>query len=298
MWRVTTSRREVLFASIAGITGFPRVTRAGHGAATSMGTRPQETRPAAANAGPLFEISLAQWSLHRTLKAGKLDPLDFPRFTREEFGLEAVEYVNGFFPDKATDFDWLRELRMRAADAGVESLLIMIDGEGALADADEVARRTAVDNHFKWIAAASFLGCHSIRVNAYGGGAPEEQRRRAADSLHRLAEFGAPYGVSVLVENHGGLSSNGEWLASVMKEADHPGVGTLPDFGNFHLGDGEWYDRYRGVRELMPWARAVSAKTYAFDEAGNAVKTDYQRMLEIVVVSGYRGHVGIEWEGQ
>jgi len=246
---------------------------------------------------PLFRISLAQWSLHRTLRSGELDNLGFAAFTRERFGLDAVEYVNQFFGDRAADFAYLGEMKSRAEDAGVRSLLIMIDGEGQLADADDAARRRAIENHFKWIAAARFLGCHSIRVNAGGGGTWEEQRDRAADSLRRLAELAEPYEIDVIVENHGGLSSNGRWLAEVMRRADHPRVGTLPDFGNFHLGDGEWYDRYDGVRELMPFAKAVSAKSHEFDSSGDEVNTDYRRMLTIVKEAGYRGYVGIEYEG-
>ena len=246
---------------------------------------------------PLFDISLAQWSLHRTLRAGDLEPLAFPAFARSEFGIGAVEYVNQFFADKAEDVAWLGELAARAADAGVKSLLIMIDGEGRLAAADDAARTQAIENHKKWIVAANLLGCHAIRVNAAGEGDWEADRGRAAASLVALAEYGAPYGIDVIVENHGGLSSNGEWLASVMATADHPGVGTLPDFGNFHLGDGEWYDRYDGVRRLMPYARAVSAKSHEFDADGNEVNTDYGRMMRIVLEANYRGWVGIEWEG-
>jgi sugar phosphate isomerase/epimerase len=245
----------------------------------------------------LFSISLAQWSLHRTIRAGDLAPLDFPRFARDEFGIEAVEYVNQFFADKAGDFDWLGELKQRADDAGVRSLLIMVDGEGALAAADHADRRRAIERHFKWVAAARFLGCHAIRVNAAGEGEWGADRDRAADSLRRLADFGEDYGISVIVENHGGLSSNGAWLAEVMARADHPGVGTLPDFGNFHIGGGEWYDRYEGVQRLMPYAKAVSAKSHEFDDEGNEVFTDYRRMMRIVLDAGYAGHVGIEWEG-
>jgi len=191
----------------------------------------------------------------------------------------------------------LRELKSRADDAGVRSLLIMIDAEGALGDEADVRRRKAVENHFKWIAAAKYLGCHSIRVNAAGGGGWDKQRDNAADSLRRLGQFGDDYGIDVIVENHGGLSSNGKWLAEVMRSANHPRVGTLPDFGNFHLGDGKWYDRYEGVRELMPFAKAVSAKSHEFDAGGNETKTDYRRMLEIVLDAGYRGYIGVEYEG-
>ncbi len=273
------------------------------GAAAVFGARPLACRapaqePAvAAGAAPLFRISLAEWSVHRMLRSGALAPLDFPRFAREQAGLEAVEYVNTFFQDCATDFEWLGELKRRCADLGVKSLLIMIDGEGELGDGEPAARRRAVENHFRWIAAAAFLGGHSIRVNAGGPGPADELQKRVADSLHRLGELGDGYGIDVIVENHGGLSSNGAWLAATIRKADHPRVGTLPDFGNFDLGEEGWYDRYQGVAELMPFARAVSAKSHEFDEQGNETRTDYRRMLKIVVDAGYHGHVGIEYEG-
>lgn len=247
---------------------------------------------------PLFGISLAQWSLHRRLRAGELDHLDFAPFTREQFGIDAVEYVNSFFGGRGADFDYLRETRRRADDAGVQSLLIMVDGEGSLGDADEGRRRRAVEKHFKWIAASAFLGGHAIRVNAGGSGDEDEISKRAAESLNHLCRVGDDYGVDVIVENHGGLSSNGAWLAKTIERADHPRAGTLPDFGNFNLGGGKQYDRYQGVAELMPFARAVSAKAHEFDAEGNEIHTDYARMLRIVVEAGYRGHVGIEWEGK
>ena len=245
-----------------------------------------------------FQLSLAQWSLHRKLRARQLDNLDFARYTKETYGIAAVEYVNSFFKDKATDFDYLASMKANAAAADVKSLLIMIDGEGSLAAGDEDRRRQAIRNHFKWIAAASFLGCHSIRVNAGGSNDWDEGMRVAADSLRSLARIGADYDIDVIVENHGGLSSNGEWLAGVMKLADHPRVGTLPDFGNFHLGGGKQYDRYKGVAELMPFAKAVSAKSHDFDAQGNETRTDFRRMMRIVVEdAGYHGYVGVEFEG-
>ena len=245
----------------------------------------------------LFRISLAEWSLHRRLRAGELDPRDFAPFARERFDLAAVEHVNTFFQDKATDFAWLADMKRRADDAGVRSLLIMCDAEGELGDADEGARRKAIENHFRWIAAAAYLGCHSIRVNAAGQGTPEEVSKRAADSLHRLAEMGDRYRIDVIVENHGGYSSNGAWLAATIRAADHPRAGTLPDFGNFRVSASEEYDRYRGIEEMMPFARGVSAKSHDFDAQGNEVHTDYRRMLPIVLAAGYHGHLGIEYEG-
>jgi len=246
---------------------------------------------------PLFRISLAEWSLHRTLFAGKLDHLDFARTANNDFGVKAVEYVNQFFKDKATDQKYLREMKKRTSDLGVRNVLIMIDDEGALGDPDEARRKKAVENHYKWVEAARFLGCHSIRVNAQSEGSYEDQLERAADGLRRLTAFGAEHQINVIVENHGGLSSNGAWLATVMKKVGHPGCGTLPDFGNFNLGNGQQYDRYKGVQELMPFAKGVSAKSNDFDERGNEIRTDYRRMMKIVVDAGYKGYVGIEYSG-
>lgn len=238
-------------------------------------------------------ISLAEWSLHRAIRGGKLAHLDFARTAREAYELEGVEYVNQFFADKATSFEYLGEMRKRAADAGVKSLLIMIDGEGPLADVDVASRNRAIENHFDWIAAAAFLGCHSIRVNAAGSGSREAQLDAMTDSLQRLGAVADGYGVNVLVENHGGLSSDGSWLAAVMKKAAHPRVGTLPDFGNFGS-----YDRYRGVEELIPFAKALSAKSHDFDDAGNETSIDYVRMATIALAAGYSGWVGVEYEGE
>ena len=246
---------------------------------------------------PLFEISLAEWSLHRTINGGKLDNLDFAKAAKHDYGINAIEFVNQFFKDKAKDTAYLAELKKRAEGEGVKMLLIMCDGEGALGDADEKKRQTAVENHFKWVEAAKFLGCHSIRVNAQSSGSYDEQVDRAADGLRKLTDFGAQHGLNVIVENHGGLSSNGEWLAKVMKKVDHKRCGTLPDFGNFRVSKDEMYDRYKGVTELMPFAKAVSAKSHDFNEAGDETQTDFLKMMKIVLAAGYHSYVGIEYEG-
>jgi len=250
------------------------------------------TAPAAAPALP-FKISLAEWSLHGTLFSGKLDNLDLPKTARQQFGIDAVEYVNQFFKDKAKDSDYLADLAKRAADEGVTNVLIMCDGLGNLGDPDAAVRTKAIENHFPWVEAAKRLGCHAIRVNATSKGSFEEQQKLAADGLGRLSDYAGQMGMNVLVENHGGLSSNGSWLASVMKLVGRPNCGTLPDFGNFHD-----YDRYRGVEELLPFAKGVSAKSHEFDADGNEVRTDYTRMMKLVVDSGYHGWVGIEYEGK
>ena len=258
-----------------------------------------------------FEISLAQWSLHRSLYSGELDHLDFAKISKENFGIDAIEYVNSFFFEKAEDKSYLREMKNRADDYGVKSLLIMCDNEGSLGDPDNQKRQKAVENHYKWHEAAKYLGCHSIRVNAYlteslhglevgdytKTGSYENQVSLAADGLRKLTEFGANLGINTIVENHGGLSSDGFWLASVMKAVDHPMCGTLPDFGNFRIEGDRWYDRYKGVKELMPFAKAVSAKSHDFDSNGNETQTDFYRMMDIVIDAGYSGYVGIEYEG-
>lgn len=244
------------------------------------------------NASKLFRISLAEWSLHRTLQAGKLDHLDFAKTARQDFGIDAVEYVNSFFKDRATDEAYLADMNRRAKENGVYQHLIMCDGEGRLGDPDAAKRTEAVENHRKWLHAAKTLGCVSIRVNAASEGTFEEQQKLAADGLRRLCELGDPLGINVIVENHGGLSSHGQWLAGVMRLVDHPRGGTLPDFGNFYE-----YDRYQGVEDLMPFAKAVSAKSHDFDDSGNETKSDYRRMMKTVVDAGYRSWVGIEYEG-
>ncbi|MGE0551927.1 MAG: sugar phosphate isomerase/epimerase family protein [Gemmatimonadales bacterium] len=239
-----------------------------------------------------YQISLAQWSFHRTLRSGAIDHLDFARVARRDFGVGAIEYVNTFFKDRATDAAYLREMNRRADGEGVYQHLIMCDGEGRLGDPDPAARARAVENHQRWLDAAKTLRCATIRVNAASEGSAEEQQRLAADGLRRLTELAEPLELNVIVENHGGLSSHGDWLAGVMRRVDHPRCGTLPDFGNFYE-----YDRYRGVAEMMPFAKALSSKSHDFDGYGNETHTDYVRMMEIVQSAGYRGWIGIEYEG-
>ena len=251
---------------------------------------------------PLFHISIAQWSLHKLIYADEITTNDFASEARS-MGFDGIEYVNSFFKDKANDEQYLKGLNTRAEDQGVKQLLIMCDGEGNLGDPDGSTRTVAVNNHHKWVHAAKTLGCHSIRVNAASSGSYEEQQKLAADGLRKLTEFAEPVGINVIVENHGGLSSNGKWLAGVMKLVDHPMCGTLPDFGNFCMDWSKsddpksWYDRYQGTEELMPYAKAVSAKSYEFDELGNEINTDYRKMLKIVIDAGYSGWIGVEYEG-
>lgn len=253
---------------------------------------------------PKFKISLAQWSirnLHRGKEPGaeKLDPLDFARYAKNECGIGGLEYVNSFYFGKEGDTAYFDELKKRADGEGVRSVLIMCDRCGRVGDPKEAERIKTVEKHKPWMEAAAQLGCHSIRVNAGSAGTFEEQQKLAADGLTKLAEAAKPYGVNVIVENHGGLSSNGVWLSGVMKMVGLPTVGTLPDFGNFTIDrkTGEKYDLYQGIEELMPFAKGVSAKSHAFDADGNETTKDYYRIMKIVDDAGYRGYIGVEWEG-
>ncbi|MFK7760320.1 MAG: sugar phosphate isomerase/epimerase family protein [Phycisphaerales bacterium] len=307
------SRREMLkIAGAGGIVGACNISMGGlianDGPLNTSGS-PKTDSPSKAgllgnesDADLPFRISLAQWSLHKLLYSGEMSNTDFAK-EASLMGFEGIEYVNSFFKDKARDTQYLHTLNALAKEHEVQQLLIMVDGEGDLGEPDQNARIQSVENHKQWVHAARTLGCHSIRVNAASSGSFEEQQTLAADGLRRLTEFAEPLGINVIVENHGGLSSNGQWLAGVMKLVDHPMCGTLPDFGNFCMDwsrsddPDAWYDRYTGTEELMPYAKAVSAKSYEFDDKGNEVKTDYERMIKIVLDAGYTGWIGVEYEG-
>ncbi len=250
-----------------------------------------------------FDISLAEWSLHKALFAKKITNLDFPGIARKDFDISIVEYVNQFFKDKAQDKTYLNDLLTRCKDNGITNHLIMIDGEGDLASTDAAKRMKAVDDHHKWVECAKYLGCKTIRVNAAGQGTAEEMQKAAIEGLSKLGEFAKTMNINVIVENHGGYSSNGQWLSGVMKQVNMKNVGTLPDFGNFCIKRGEGhtcaeeYDRYQGTKELIPFAKGASAKFYDFDANGNCVETDYNRIMKIVKDSGFKGTIGIEYEG-
>ncbi|MFA5814763.1 MAG: sugar phosphate isomerase/epimerase family protein [Bacteroidales bacterium] len=246
---------------------------------------------------PRFKISLAEWSLHRALGGKMLDNLEFPVKAKRDFGITAVEYVSSFFADYVTDPKYLAELKRITDYHAVTNVLIMVDGEGNLGEPTEEGRLKTVENHVKWVDAAQFLGCHSIRVNAGGSGTPEEHAANVVLGLRKLCEYGQTKGINIIVENHGGHSSDGSWLSNVIKTVKMPNVGTLPDFGNFRISADKEYDRYKGVEELMPFAKGVSGKSYDFDKDGNETTIDFARMIQIVKKSGYRGYIGVEYEG-
>jgi sugar phosphate isomerase/epimerase len=287
----SNSRREFL-AQVAGATVF------GLAAFNKAVAMPNKT---------LYEISLAEWSLNRAIKAGKMTNLDFPVMAKQKFGISTVEYVNQFFKDKAKDTTYLDELLKRCRDNGVRNHLIMVDGEGDLGSPDKSKRDEAVENHKKWVDAAKHLDCITIRVNAHGTGTSEEVQKASAEAIGKLAEYAQAVNINVIVENHGGFTSSGEWMAGLMKAIGKKNVGTLPDFNNFcmkrdngQLWGGnciEEYDRYKGTAEMMPFAKGVSAKTLDFDAEGNCIETDYPRIFKIIKDSGFKGIVGIEYEG-
>jgi sugar phosphate isomerase/epimerase len=251
---------------------------------------------AGAGAKP-FKLSLSQRSLHEEFAAGRLDPLDFPRVA-SSLGIDAVDLVSEFYDKKLKDRAHLSELKRRAAGEGVWSALILVEGEGELGAPDEKGRRRAVDSHKKWVEAAAFLGCHALCVQATSRGNEDDQVAWVSDGLRRLCRFSDSMGIDILVENRGGFSASGSWLVEVLNAVGHPRCGSRPNFGNFKLPDGRDYDRYQGVRELLPFARAVSAQASDFDERGEETRTNYAQMLKLVTDGGYHGYVSIEYEGK
>ncbi|MCM8530644.1 MAG: sugar phosphate isomerase/epimerase [Lentisphaeraceae bacterium] len=286
--KVSLNRREMVVGSLATLA-----------ASSCIAAAPKDE----------LKISLAQYSLHRSLfgRDGykKMDSLDFPKVTRS-MGIEAVEYVGHFFPEGNPDIAFSKEMLKRSKDYGVKNLLIMVDKKGDLGDPSEKRRNQAVENHKKWVEAAAVLGCSSIRVNARSKGNPGKQRQLMADGLRKLCDFGDQHNIDIIMENHGGLSSNGKWLSSVVVETNHPRCGTLPDFGNFwDFRKKVLIDPYEGVKAMLPHAKAVSAKTYDLVPGSQYTvvhprykyEIDFERMMKLTFESGYNGYIGIEYEG-
>ena len=244
-----------------------------------------------------FKISLAEWSFHKALFGGKMTNLEFPMRAKKEFGINIVEYVSPFFNKKETDAAYLKELLTITKNEGIQNHLIMVDGEGELGDLDAAKRTKAIENHYKWVDAAKTLGCLTVRVNAAGNGSEQDVKTAVVDGLGRLTEHAKKSNINIIVENHGGYSSDGKWLSDVMKQVNSPYCGTLPDFGNFKISDEKQYDMYQGVKDLMPFAKGISAKTFKFDQNGNEPDIDYTKMFKIIHDAKFNGIVGIEWEG-
>ncbi|MEZ0608090.1 sugar phosphate isomerase/epimerase family protein [Fibrella sp. WM1] len=298
------------------------LSAAGLGLASVLPSRSIAATTAAADTSALrFEISLAEFSFAPELMGGKMTNMEFPAKAKNDFGINVLEYVSMFFGDKHTDQTYLNELKKRCDDLGMKNNLIMVDGPN-IADLDAAKRAKAVEWHYRWVDAAKFLGCSAIRVNlgdtskAISGVADDpadEAAKSAADGYHKLLEFAAKQKMNVIVENHFGNSTDIDWLVGVMKQVNMPNAGLLPDFGNFcrqrtqpktndikGIMDTKCiqeYDRYEGVKKMMPYAKGISAKTHKFDANGNEVETDFRRMFKIIKDAGFNGYVGIEYEG-
>ena len=274
-------------------------------ASAFIGLTPLEIISASTNNKDQLKISLAQWSLNKAIKSGELSPLDFAKKARS-FDIDAIEYVSGLYTNhtdilkKISMQKLSKELLKRSDDYGIDNVLIMIDSQGSLASSNKKERLKAIDNHKKWIDFSYEIGCETMRVNLSGETKLDRWTENSIKSLTELSDYNKK--INVVVENHGGLSSNGKYLSNVMSKVNIDNCGTLPDFGNFCI-DGspracnEWYDIYKGVEELMPYAHAVSAKSYDFDDSGNETKIDYSKMIDIVKKAGYKGYIGIEYEG-
>jgi len=261
-------------------------------------------------AEPFFKLSLAQWSIHKMIREDGVDPYTFAEKAKN-WGFTGLEYVSQLYNPELSDADYSEEAmaafveksNAEAKKHGLENVLIMIDGQGNLAVNDEAERNETVEKHKKWVDAAAAMGCHAVRVNLNGSMVPEEWKASAVDGLTKLSTYAKTKNINVLVENHGGLSSNGALHAEVMKAVNLNNCGTLPDFGNFCITRNEDrsckedYDKYKGVAELMPYAKAVSAKSNDFDEDGNAIGIDYVKMMQMVKDAGYTGFIGVEYEG-
>ncbi len=254
-----------------------------------------------------FKISLAQWSFNKAIFGGEMTHFDFIS-KAAELGFDGVEYVSAFFKDKVQDKNYLDSMNTLAAKHNLKQVLIMVDLDEDLGSLDEEERLKGVEGHYVWIDAAQYLGCHAIRVNLFGKGSREDVATASIKSLKQLCAYAKDKNINILVENHGGLSSDAQWLTDVISQVEMENCGTLPDFGNFCVRreeDAKWgkpcveeYDKYQGITELMPQAKAVSAKSYDFGELGYETTIDYCKMLNIVKESGYSGYIGVEYEGE
>ena len=253
-------------------------------------------------------ISLAQWSLNRAFRNGDLKAVDFASIAKNTYDINAVEFVSSLYGEQGEAAGFWESMTQRSSDAGVENLLIMIDGEGDLGANAEDKRIEAVENHYRWVDRAKTLGCHSIRVNAFGDGNRAELRTALIDGLGRLTEYSAKSDINILIENHGLFSSDANFVVDVIQQVNSEHLGTLPDFGNWCTSvkwggtstDGceSVFDHAEGVKTFMPYAKGVSAKTYDFDAAGDQPRLDYPKLLKIVKDTGFDGYIGIEYEGE
>ncbi|WP_173021370.1 serine hydrolase [Lewinella sp. W8] len=250
--------------------------------------------------------SLGQWSFHRELFSGEMTSIDFVE-AAAELGFDGVEYVNQFFLDRVEDHAFLDSLAAAAAAADIAGVMLLVDNAGNLGASDPGERQRAIEQHLAWVGAARQLGCPIMRVNAHGDGTPDEIMAACEAAIRPLAVAAGREGVQIVIENHGGISNDGEWLAELVGRLADVGVGSLADFDNWCVEreNGQlWgapctnrYDRYRGMMDLMPTAVGVSVKAFNFDAAGEEPDIDFGTMFDIIHAHDYRGFLGIEYEG-
>ena len=274
----SVTRREFIGSTIAA------------GALAGAGNMSLPGKAAAADRPTKDDISLAAWSLVREFREGKWKNLDLPRICREDFGINGLEFVNSFF-ELPTE-RYLNQLKKNAAEHGVTLVLIMVDGEGNMSAMEKKERMQAALNHRKWVDIAASLGCHAIRCNVGGPSKDYDQdtMKRAADSFGNLVEYASQYPLNVILENHGGASSNPDMMIGLMKAINSPNFGTLPDFGNIYE-----FDRYESIRKLVAYAKGISVKT-KFKPNGTHPDYDLEKLLKICMEEGYHGFYGIEQE--
>jgi L-ribulose-5-phosphate 3-epimerase len=237
------------------------------------------------------EISLAAWSLVRSFRNGKWKLVDLPRICRENLGIGALEFVNQFFENPVLQY--LQTVKRAGKQYEVKFVRIMVDGEGEMAAVEKKDRLASARAHRKWVDIAYELGCADIRCNMRGG-TPDWKNdkdlvKRAAEAFNDLLEYARPANIDILIENHGGASSDPDTLVAVMKAVNNPHFGTLPDYGNVNLGD----DRYEVMRKILPYAKGVSVKA-AWTADGNNVFGDLEKLIKITQESGFHGFWGIE----
>jgi L-ribulose-5-phosphate 3-epimerase len=259
----------------------------GAGLAASASIKP---RPAFSRARPVKDdISIAQWALVEEFQKGKLKTLDFPSVARKDFDINGIEFVNTLFEVPTSGY--LNRLKKNAADNGVTMVLIMVDGEGETCTPSREERKQTVINHRKWIDIAQYLGCHAIRTNCRGPAKAmppkEESLKWSTETYQMMLEYAVPAKISVLIENHGGVSNDADWMAALMKEIDNPYFGSYPDW----RAPAADFDNYGFLLKMLPWAQGMSYRNQPTEE-GTA------KLIKLCRDSGYRGWYGIENTGR
>jgi L-ribulose-5-phosphate 3-epimerase len=233
------------------------------------------------------DISLAQWALVDEVKSGKWKTVDFAKIAKNDFGLNGIEFVNTLF--EVTTEGYLRRLKKNAADNGVTMVLIMVDDEGDGCSATKEERRQFEINHRKWIDAAAYLGCKAIRTNCRGpqGVSKEEALKYSIETYQMMMEYAVPAKISVLIENHGGISNDAGWMVSLMKEVNNLYFGTYPDW----RAPADNFDNVDYLLKMLPYAGGMSYRNQPTEELT-------AKMIRLAKDSGYRGWYGIESSGR